>query len=212
MDPSVPLKKNLNAYEEAVRLAEREDTVWYQHPNKQRKTQQRTFIPDIGGLGESEQPEEDMPFKSCVVKDPKDGEYYVFITTDMAKTARQIILAYELRPEIAEDYRQLKNCGHIEDVKSTKVPLITFHLVCTLLGSLRFHRYGGDGSREAVVRTIASGDGENLGTEAGAPGQIAMGYHSGGRFGIFAFLEFLQLYAALTPDIRLRLARVLSLV
>jgi hypothetical protein len=49
--------------------------IWSgQHPNQKRKTQQRACIPDIRGLGESEQPEENVPFKSCVVKDPKDGE------------------------------------------------------------------------------------------------------------------------------------------
>jgi hypothetical protein len=36
--------------------------------------------------------------------------------------------------------------------------------------------------------------------------------YSGGSFGIFAFLEFIQLYAALPADIRLQLDGILSLV
>jgi hypothetical protein len=74
VDSSVPLKKNMNAYDEAVRPAKMEDTVWYQYPNKKRKPQQTAFIPDIGGLRESEQAEEGVPITSCAVKDTKDGE------------------------------------------------------------------------------------------------------------------------------------------
>jgi hypothetical protein len=36
--------------------------------------------------------------------------------------------------------------------------------------------------------------------------------YSGGSFGVFAFLEFIQLYAALPADIRLQLDGILSLV
>jgi hypothetical protein len=50
-------------------------------------------------------PQENVPINSCVVWDEKEGEYYVFVTTDTEKTARQIILAYEMRPEIEEDFR-----------------------------------------------------------------------------------------------------------
>jgi hypothetical protein len=137
----------------------------------------------------------------------------VFITTDTAKTARQIILAYELRPEIAEDYRQLKDCGHIEDVKRTKVPLIMFHQVCTRLGSLRFHRYGGMEAGQRWSGPLLSVMVKTWERKRKRPAKSRwVIVYSGGRFGIFAFLEFLQLYAALAPDIRLRLARVLSLV
>jgi hypothetical protein len=62
----------------------------------------------------------------------------MFITTDTEKTARQIILAYEMRPEIEEDYRQLKDFWQLEDFKNRKLSLIAFHIVCTLLGYLLF--------------------------------------------------------------------------
>jgi hypothetical protein len=75
----------------------------------------RAFVPGIGGMRESGRPEEDMPVNSCVVWDEKEG---VFITTDPEKTARQIIPAYEMRPEIEEGCRQLR------DFKSRKLSLI----------------------------------------------------------------------------------------
>jgi hypothetical protein len=82
-------------------------------------------------MRESGKPEEDVPVNSRVVWDEKDGEYYVVVTTDTEKTARHIILAYEMRPEIEEDYRQLKDFWQLEDFKSTKLSLIAFHLVYT---------------------------------------------------------------------------------
>jgi hypothetical protein len=54
----VPLKKNMAAYDGAVRLAQAEDTAWQKHPKKQRKNQQIAFVP---GMGESGRPEEALP-------------------------------------------------------------------------------------------------------------------------------------------------------
>ena len=58
-------------------------------------------------MWEREKPEEDVPVNGCAVHDRKDDEEYGFVTADTEKTARQIIPAYEMRPEIEEDYRQL---------------------------------------------------------------------------------------------------------
>jgi hypothetical protein len=94
-------------------------------------------------MWESERPEEDVPINSRVVWDGKEGEYYVFVTTDTDKTARQIIPAYEMRSELEEEYRQLKDFWRLEDFKSTKPPLIAFRLVCALLGYPLFQLYVG---------------------------------------------------------------------
>jgi hypothetical protein len=213
VDSYVPLKKNMTAYDEAVRLAKMEDTVWYQHPNKKRKSQKIAFVPGIGGMWESGRSEEDVPVNSCVVWGEKEEEYYVFITTDTEKTARQIILAYEMRPEIEEDYRQLKDFWQLEDFKSRKLSLIAFHMVCTLLGYLMFQLYVGseEGERWAgqslpvIVKTW-----ERKRGSPARPSSVIV--YSGESFGIFAFLEFVQLYAVLPADIRLQLDGILSLV
>lgn len=77
----------------------------------------------------------------CVVWDKKNDEYFVFITTDTDRKASEIIMTYELRPEIEEDYRQLKDFWKIEDFKSTKINVILFHIVCVLFGYLFFQLY-----------------------------------------------------------------------
>lgn len=63
------------------------------------------------------------------------------MTTDTEKTAKQIIETYELRPEIEEDFRQMKDFWKLEDFKSTKYNYITYHIVMTLIGYLYFQIY-----------------------------------------------------------------------
>lgn len=65
----------------------------------------------------------------------------MFITTDTSKTANDIIRTYELRPEIEEDFRQLKDFWKLEDFKSTKLNVIAFHIICVLFGYLFYQLY-----------------------------------------------------------------------
>ncbi|MDR0557204.1 MAG: transposase [Treponema sp.] len=109
VDAYIPLKKNMTAYDEAVRAARTPETVWQKRPNRKRESQRIAFASDVGPMWERESPEENVPVNGCVVHDRKDDEQYVFVTTDTEKTARQIMLAYEMRPEIEEDYRQREN-------------------------------------------------------------------------------------------------------
>ena len=54
-------------------------------------------------MWESDRIQEDVPVNACVVHDTKTEEFFVFMTTDISKTARQIIQTYELRPEIDKE-------------------------------------------------------------------------------------------------------------
>ena len=63
------------------------------------------------------------------------------MTTDTERTARQIINTYELRPEIEEDFRQMKDFWKLTDFKSTQYNYITYHIVMTLIGYLYFQLY-----------------------------------------------------------------------
>ena len=140
VDTYVPLKKNMETYNQAV-LGAKDQNVWETHPNKKRKNQ---FISSISGMGlywQSENPDNDVPINSCVVWDKGTNEYFVFVTTDTRASAKDIIRTYELRPEIEEDYRQLKDFWKIEDFKSTKLNVILFHVVCVLFGYLFFQIY-----------------------------------------------------------------------
>ena len=60
------------------------------------------------------------------------------MTTDTGRSAHQIINFYELRPEIKEDFRQMKDSWKLEDFKNTKYNYITCHIVMTLIEYLSF--------------------------------------------------------------------------
>lgn len=140
VDTYVPLKKNMEAYKIAIDEA-KYNNDWKIHPNKKRKNQYITLVKDLSEHWISINPENDVPINGCVVWDKKDDEYFVFITTDTDRKASEIIMTYELRPEIEEDYRQLKDFWKIEDFKSTKINVILFHIVCVLFGYLFFQLY-----------------------------------------------------------------------
>lgn len=126
------------AYQMAV-TATQSENVWVDHPS--RDNQKLAFVTDLGPLWQSDKPKEDVDFNAAVVWNVEDNDYYVFITTDLTKNAKQILLTYELRPEIEEDYRQLKDYWNLEDFKSTKYNMIAFHIITVLFGYLFFQIY-----------------------------------------------------------------------
>lgn len=140
VDTYVPLRKDMDASEHAISLA-KEQNDWQPHPNPKRTNQVMSFAPDIGTLWESTKPKNDVPLNSCVVWDKETDQYFVFVTTDLKASAKDILTTYELRPEIEEDYRQLKDFWKIEDFKSMKINVILFHVVCVLFGYLFFQLY-----------------------------------------------------------------------
>lgn len=221
VDTYIPLRNNMIAHTEAVTIAKMENR-WQTHPNKKRKNQKIAYVSDIGLMWESEHPKKDVkkdvdvddsiydvPLNACVVWDTKDNEYYVFVTTDLSKSAKQIIKTYELRPEIEEDYRQLKDFWKLEDFKSTKIRVIAFHIVCTLLGYLMFQLYVGteEGykwsgkSLPVIMKKYIPPD---------KPKTIII--YTDSYFATFPFLEFLRLYASLEIPIRSSLDSVLGRV
>lgn len=208
VDTYIPLRTNMDAYHEAVSLAVSENK-WSDHPNKKRKTQKIAFVSDIGPMWQSDRPENDVDLNACVVWDTKDDEYHVFVTSDTTKSARQIIKTYELRPEIEEDYRQLKDFWCLEDFKSTKINVISFHIVCTLLGYLMFQLYVGteEGSRwsgkslPVIMKKYIPPN---------KPKTVIV--YTGQYFAVFQLVEFLHLYSSLDPPVRSALDAVLSLL
>lgn len=138
VDTYVPLKRGMVAFEEAVICAKQQDD-WLLHPT--RKKQFITLVSDVGICWESNHEYKDVPINACVAWDKATNEYFVFATTDTNASASEIIKTYEMRPEIEEDFRQLKDFWKLEDFKSTKYNVITFHIVCVLLGYLFYQLY-----------------------------------------------------------------------
>lgn len=207
IDSYIPLKSNMEAFEQAVSIANAENN-WKAHPNKKRKNQKIAFVGSLGSYWRSAEPENDVAIIGCVVYDTKTDEYHVFVTTDTTKTARQIIMTYELRPEIEEDYRQIKDFWKIEDFKSTKQNFIVFYIVMVLIGYLFFQLYKGMEEGEKYA-------GKSLPVaikkyvEEGSKSVII---YSGQYFGIFGFLEFIQLYSSCGTEVKQCLDPILAKV
>ena len=194
-------------YQDAVTLAVASGT-WQKHPNRKRKDQEIQLVTGLGPLWESEEPEKDVPVNACVVHDKKTEKFFVFMTTDTDRTARQIINTYELRPEIEEDFRQMKDFWNLEDFKSTKYNYITYHIVMTLVGYLYFQVYKNMEEGKAYVGKSLPVVAKNY--KETRPKEVVL--YVGQYFGIFPFLEFLQLYAECTVEVRRLLDPILAKV
>lgn len=207
VDTYLPARENMTIFQEAVKIAIASGK-WHKHPNRKRKTQVIQLVTDLGPLWESDEPQKDIPINACVVHDTKTDKYFVFMTTDISKTARQIINTYELRPEIEEDFRQMKDFWKLEDFKSTKYNYITYHIVMTLVGYLYFQIYKNLEEGKSYMGKSLPVIVKNY--KETRPKAVII--YVGQYFGIFPFLEFLQLYAECTLEVRRLLDPILAKV
>jgi hypothetical protein len=201
VDVYVPARSGMAIYEEAVKIAKMQGK-WQKHPNQKRKKQKIAFVGHLGNMWQSASPDEDVEVNVCVVHDEaakkKEKEYFVFMTTDVAATARQIIKTYELRPEIEEDYRQLKDFWQLEDFRSRKYLDITFHVVMLLIGYLYFQLYKEMEEGEKYANKSLPVILKNHAPKKRAGIVI----YSGDYFAVFGFHEIMQLYLTLGADVR----------
>ena len=207
VDTYIPARENMTVYQDAVKLATA-NGKWQKHPNRKRKDQEIQLVTDLGPLWKSDEPQKDVPINACVVHDKKTDKYFVFMTTDTGKTARQIINTYELRPEIEEDFRQMKDFWKLEDFKSTKYNYITYHIVMTLVGYLYFQIYKNLDEGKTYAGKSLPVVVKNY--KETRPKSVII--YVGQYFGIFPFLEFLQLYAECTLEVRRLLDPILAKV
>lgn len=141
VDTYVPLRTDMESFKIAV-FAAKEENKW--EPNPKYPNQRIALVTDLGNYWRSNEfvsNTSDVPLNGCVIHNPDNDSYAVIITTDLEQSAKNILNTYHLRPEIEEDYRQIKDFWRIEDFKSTKLHVIAFHIVCVLFGYLFFQLY-----------------------------------------------------------------------
>ena len=105
----------MSSFNFAVQIA-KEENVW--EPNPKYEKQKITLVTNLGDYWESKEKEfdiPDVPINGCVIWYEDTNAYAVIVTTDLTKSAKNIIDTYCLRPEIEEDYRQIKDFWRIED-------------------------------------------------------------------------------------------------
>jgi len=208
VDTFIPVKKNMDIYKMAVSTAIH-NNEWQAHPNKKRKFQTIAFVRDLGDFWQSDDLEQDqkVPLNACVVRESHPGTdiedaYWVFVTTHLSSSAKAIIQTYELRPEIEEDYRQIKDFWKLEDFKSTKYNFVVFHIVLVLLGYLFFQVFktldGNEKYHQKSLPVLL----KNYVPKRKPPMIVV---YAGTSFGIFALLELMDLYVSLSEEIRSQL-------
>jgi Transposase DDE domain len=127
-------------------------------------------------------------------------QYYVFITTNLSQSAKQIIKTYELRPEIEEDFRQLKDFWGIEGFKSTNYIMIVFYIIMTLMGYNFFQLYKNQEEGEPLSHKSLPIVLERPTTSISFPKQIVI--YTKRFFGKLSFIGLCELYAKCTAEVR----------
>jgi len=108
VDVIIPLKANMLATQEAMHLAAMADT-WQAHPSRSDQT-----IALVRGI-EHMWTECTVPLNACVIRfwntKKKRTDSIVLVTTDLELNAPWIVRHYAERPEIEQDYEQMKSGG-----------------------------------------------------------------------------------------------------
>lgn len=211
VDTYVPLKSNMNAYQIAIQIAQ-EENKWEPHPS--RENQKISFVPNLKNYWWSDRiksrkkynDNEDVEINACVVWDTETDNYFVFCTTDTTVSAKQIIMTYELRPEIEEDYRQLKDFWKLQDFKSTKLNMIALHIIMVLFGYLFFQIYTLMPEGEQYAHKSLPVILKNYQPTA-MPYLI---FYADDEFGIFSISEIIKMYSSCDEIAQQRLLRVLE--
>ena len=154
----LPVKKNMEIYNEAVKMAKETDK-WNTHPNSKRQGQKICLIKGLEETWLTEKDKLKKPNKlninykinACVICFDKEKNnevlsdeeiiatdekyaYACIITNDTTLSCNEIIRLYEMRPEIEEDFRQLKDFWGLNMYRSTKYHIISFIILISLMG------------------------------------------------------------------------------
>ena len=199
VDIIIPLKANMLATREAMQLAEMAGP-WQTHPSRPDQT-----IALVRGV-EHMWAECEGPLNACVIrywnKKKKCTEHIVLVTTDLKLNASWIVRHYEERPEIEQDYEQMKSGGwQLKKLSSTRYSEIVFYVLTVVLSYSLYHLFantqrGGrfaDKTRQALAF-------EQLRTQ-----RTHIIVYAGGHFEIFETLHFVQMVLQLSPPVQERL-------
>lgn len=219
----IPAKKNMEIYAEAIRIAKK-DNNWINHPNSKRKGQTISLVKSLEMTWLSENDQKKKPSKlnldykinCCVIrfdintnKDILTDEeiincdakyaYACILTNDTSLDCSDIIRMYEMRTEIEEDYRQLKDFWGLNTYKSTKYVIISFVILISLLGYNFYQIYKeSEEGKEYIGKSFIVEERHGLYIVKGVRTAIATEHF----FGIFEQDELLDIYANLPKDKR----------
>lgn len=193
VDVIVPIKSTMLSYQEAVQLAQLHGK-WQRHPS--RKQQQIAFVKGVDHVWEECQ----VPLNACVIRywheKKQQEDYIVLVTTDETLDAKWIIRHYEERPEIEQDYEQMKSGGwHLKKLSSTRYSEIVLYILSVVLSYSLYHLFA---NTQAGAR-FADQTREALAFDQLRSRRTHVIVYARGYFEIFETLSFVQLVLKLPP-------------
>jgi hypothetical protein len=131
IDVIVPLKSTMLSYKEAVQLAELH-AEWQPHPA--RDDQHIAFVNGVEHVWDGC----DVALNACVIRywnrKKKALDHMVLVTTDQRLKGPWIVRHYEERPEIEQDYQQMKSGGwQLKKLSSTRYSEVVFYIFTVVL-------------------------------------------------------------------------------
>jgi hypothetical protein len=199
VDVIVPLKSTMLSYHEAVQLAELQG-AWQPHPS--RDQQHIAFVKGIEHLWEACT----VPLNACVIRywNRKKGvlDHMVLVTTDQRLNGPWIVRHYEERPEIEQDYEQMKSGGwQLKKLSSTRYSEIVFYILTVVLSYSFYHLFV---NTQAGAR-FADKTRQALAFEQLRSRRTHVIAYAGGYFEIFETLSFTRFILQLPASAQERL-------
>jgi hypothetical protein len=204
VDVIIPLKANMLATQEAIQLAAMANK-WQPHPARADQT-----IALVRGV-EHMWTECAVPLNACVIrfwnKKKKCADHIVLITTDLKLSAPWIVRHYEERPEIEQDYEQMKSGGwQLKKLSSTRYSEIVFYVLTVVLSYSLYHLF--TNTRRGV--RFADKTRQALAFEQLRTQRTHIIVYAGGFFEIFETLSFAHFILQLPATAQERLRHWLN--
>jgi hypothetical protein len=205
VDVCTGLRSDMLVLRGAIAQATGNPGAWQPHPTRKNQYIQR--VEGIGSLWEGLL----VPIHVCVVryKDKKTGdwEYLGFAATDLSLSARQIIELYQTRPEIEEDYRQLKGPSwDIAGFLTTRLVQILWHVCLTLIAYNLFQVY----TNTDAGRVFAGKTKQRIEREQRRQGAVHFLVCTAYAFGVYEAKELLWRMLDLPEAVRQRIRLLLQ--
>ena len=128
--------------------------------------------------------------------------YIVLVTTDQALTATWIVRHYEERPEIEQDYEQMKSGGwKLQQLSTTRYSEVVFYLVSVLLSYSLYHLFTNTQAGTRFANTTR----QAMTLEQLCTHRTHVIVYAGGYFEIFETLTFVHLVLGLEQPVQERL-------
>ncbi|MBX3280608.1 MAG: hypothetical protein KF868_21640 [Acidobacteria bacterium] len=173
---------------------------WQSHPT--RPNQQIAFVAGVDHIWD----ECEVALNACVIRffneKKRAIDYIVLVTSDLGLNAKWIVKHYEQRPEVEQDYEQLKSGGwFLKKLSSTRYSQIVFYMLTVVLSYSLYHLF----ANTAAGARFANQTRQAIAFEQLKTRRTHVIVYAGGFFEIFETLSFVHLVLVLSPVVQAHL-------